>query len=103
KGYVNYVTGKSLSPISNVLVLPNQPLIDNGMLVNLDKLNKTVSLRGRDLRGAVLMRSDLRKADFTGANLNGANLYSAKLSGAQFDCANDNDTQKGKQRTAAET
>ena len=81
---VNEVTGAPRSLFSNVLVLVDQSFVDSEKL---GELEKTVSLRGRDLRGAVLVRADLRKADFTGANLNEANLAFARLSGAQFRCA----------------
>ena len=86
-GAVNEVTGAPRSWFSNVLVLMDQSFIDSDKLDRLDKLDRTVSLRGRDLRGAVLARADLRKADFTGANLNGARLDEAKLNSAQFGCA----------------
>jgi uncharacterized protein YjbI with pentapeptide repeats len=83
-GLVNNVTGLPRSVFSNVLVVPTLDLIE---AEKLDKVSRTVSLRGRDLRGAILWDTDLRKADFTGANLIEARLDRAKLSQAQFGCA----------------
>jgi hypothetical protein len=80
----NEVTGVPRTLFSNVLILTDQVFVDREKL---EKLDRTISLRGRDLRRAVLTRTDLRKADFTGAMLNGADLGSANLAGAKLDCA----------------
>ncbi len=83
-GGVNEVSGKRNSLWSNTLVLPDEDFVDDETI---EKVERTLSLRGRNLQGAMLIRSDLRKADFTGANLNGAQLDQAKLEEAQFACA----------------
>jgi uncharacterized protein YjbI with pentapeptide repeats len=87
RGSVNEVLGTPKGLFSNVLVLTDQQFIEADKLDKLSKLDRTISLRGRDLRGAVLVRADLRKADFTGANLNHAVLDFAKLSGVRMGCA----------------
>src|SRR5262245_43903352 len=53
----------------------------------LDNVDRTVSLRGRDLRGAVLVRTDLRKADFTGAIMDDTDLSRGRFDQASFGCA----------------
>jgi uncharacterized protein YjbI with pentapeptide repeats len=83
-GNANEVTGSRESFWSNTLVLPDQDFVDDEQL---DKVERTISLRGRDLRKAVLVRGDLRKADFTGANLDDADLSLARLDQAKFGCA----------------
>lgn len=50
----------------------------------LDKVQRTIVLRGRDLRNAVLDGADLRKADLTGARLGGASLLRTRLSSANL-------------------
>ena len=50
----------------------------------LDKVRRTIVLRGRDLRNAVLDRADLRKADLTGAQLAGASLQGTRLESANL-------------------
>ncbi len=82
-GHVNEVTGVRGGLWSNTLVLPGEDFVDDEKL---DKVERTISLRGRDLRKATLILTDLRKADFTGANLNDANLYRARLDEARFGC-----------------
>ena len=71
-GEVNEITATRNSLWSNTLVLTNEDFVEDDE--TLDKIERTVPLRGRDLRGAVLVRTDLRKADFTGAILDGADL-----------------------------
>lgn len=83
-GEVNQITGKRNSLWSSTLVLPGERFVDDEKL---DKQERTVLLRGRDLRGAVLMNADLRKADFTGANLSEARLDGGKFDNAVFGCA----------------
>ena len=73
---VNYITGRTQSLFSNVLVVPN---FEGG-----DRL----SLRGRSLEGAVLAFAHLTNADFTGASLARANFGRADLREAKFDCEN---------------
>jgi hypothetical protein len=75
-GEVDEVSGRPSSLFSNRLVLTDQSFVDPQKL---DKLEVSVSLRGRDLRQAVLNRADLRKADFTGAMLIGASLEHGRL------------------------
>jgi uncharacterized protein YjbI with pentapeptide repeats len=86
EGHPNEITGRPNSLFSNVLILPDQVLVDH------DKITKnpeetSISLRGRDLRSIVLSRSDMRNADFTGANLTNAKLDNAVLKMARFECA----------------
>ena len=83
-GPVNEVTAKRSSPLDNTLVLPDEDFVDDETL---DKMDRTRSLRGRDLRSAVLARTDLRKADFTGAVLNDADLSRGRFAYARFGCA----------------
>jgi uncharacterized protein YjbI with pentapeptide repeats len=82
-GPVNVVLGKPRSLFSNVIVVVNDKFVDDDKL---DKLERTIVLRGRDLRGAVLFNSDLRKADFTGANLVGAHFDRSRVANAKFEC-----------------
>jgi uncharacterized protein YjbI with pentapeptide repeats len=84
EGSIDPVTGHAQSLFANRLMIPDQTLINTK---DLGQVQRTVSLRGRDLRGAVLSRSDLRDADFTGAILTGAVLIEANLQGAWFGCA----------------
>lgn len=81
---INEVSGNLRSWFSNILVLADQKFVDEEKV---DKVDRTVSLRGRDLRGAIFIRADMRKADFTGANLSRARLDRARLNRARFDCA----------------
>jgi uncharacterized protein YjbI with pentapeptide repeats len=84
-GAADEVTGRPRSLFSNRLVLTDQSFVDPD---ELDNVEISRSLRGRDLRHAVLNRADLRKADFTGAMLNGASFLMSKLQNARFGCAN---------------
>jgi uncharacterized protein YjbI with pentapeptide repeats len=82
-GEIDEVSGRPISPFSNLLVLTDQSFVDP------DKLERSEisrSFRGRDFRQAVLNGSDLRKADFTGANLHGARIERANLQNARFGC-----------------
>jgi hypothetical protein len=83
-GEVNELKGTRDSVWDNTLVLPDKDFVEDARL---DKVDTTISLRGRDLRGAVLIRNDLRKADFTGANLDDAQLTGSRLDQAKFGCA----------------
>lgn len=67
--------------VHNTLFLPDQDFVDGDKL---DKVNRSLSLRFRDLRGAILVRADLRKADLTGAKLEHADLFQARLNEADF-------------------
>jgi uncharacterized protein YjbI with pentapeptide repeats len=80
-GPVDQVNGRPGSWFSNRLVLTDQSFIDPD---NLDKVETSRSLRGRDLTAAVLSRADLRKADFTGAVMDYAWLDGTKLQGARL-------------------
>ena len=60
---------------------------DNKDQLNPWQLDRTFSLRGRNLRGASFDRSDLRNVDFFGAQLQGASLYGANLQGASLERA----------------
>jgi hypothetical protein len=88
-GNVDYVTGRTQSLWSNVLVVPNFD-IGNRLKVDIENrlsiLSEAVVLRGRNLEGAVLAGAHLRKADFTGARLAGANFFRADLREAKFEC-----------------
>jgi uncharacterized protein YjbI with pentapeptide repeats len=84
RGAVDEVTGRPGSFFSSRLVLTDQTLIDPD---ELDKVEVSRSLRGRDLREIVLNGADIRKADFTGAIMNDAQLNHAKLQSARFGCA----------------
>ena len=83
RGPINMVTGKPRSLLSNVLVVANDKFVDDDKI---DKVERTIVLRGRDLRGAVLVNSDLRKADFTGANLIEARFDFSRVANAKFEC-----------------
>ena len=96
-GGVNEVSGKRSSLWSNTLVLPDEDFVEDETI---EKVDRTLSLRGRNLQGAMLIRSDLRKADFTGANLNGAQLDQAKLEEAQFVCARQGEEESDDQCTS---
>jgi hypothetical protein len=88
-GDVNYVTGRTKSLWSNVLVLPNFEVGDRVKFDAEGKIAITsdrLSLRGRSLEGAILVSAYLRKADFTGAQLTGANFSFADLREAEFQC-----------------
>jgi hypothetical protein len=76
------------SAFANRLVVADQVLIDPEKV---DKVDLTVSLRGRDLRNAVLNRSDLRKVDLTGAKLAGASLIGTNLQRGRFGCFSTSD------------
>lgn len=84
---IDQVTGFPKSWFSNVLVLTGADFVNDEKV---EKQERTVSVRGRDLRDAVFVRADLRKADFTGANLDRANLSFARLAEAKFGCATSN-------------
>jgi uncharacterized protein YjbI with pentapeptide repeats len=83
-GPIDIVKGKPRAWFSNVLVVPNNKLIDDK---DADTPFPSLSLRGRNLSGAVFVSSDLRNVDFTGANLNDAVFDNAQLAGARFECA----------------
>jgi uncharacterized protein YjbI with pentapeptide repeats len=83
-GDVDEVNGTRNSLWSNTLVLPDEDFVDED--VKLDSVDRTISLRGRDLRGAILIRTDLRKADFTGAILDDADLTRGRFDQAFFGC-----------------
>jgi uncharacterized protein YjbI with pentapeptide repeats len=82
-GEVNEVTSRPDSIFSNRLVLTDQNFVDYDKI---EKVNISVSFRGRDLRQAALNRSDLRKADFIGAVLDDAKLEGADLRESKFGC-----------------
>jgi uncharacterized protein YjbI with pentapeptide repeats len=83
-GVVDEINGKPTSLFSNRLVVTGQSFVD---VDKLDKVNVSLSFRGRDLRSAVFFGADLRKADFTGALLDDADFTYAKLQHARFQCA----------------
>jgi hypothetical protein len=83
-GEIDEVTASRKSLWSNTLVLPDVDFVDD---TTLDTMDRTLSLRGRDLRRAVLVRTDLRKADFTGAVLDDADLSGGRFDQAYFYCA----------------
>ena len=90
-GAINEVTGSRNSLWSNTIVVPDEDFVDDAKL---DTMDRTISLRGRDLRGAVLVRTDLRKADFTGAVLDDADLSGGRFDQAYFYCAREDKTQR---------
>jgi uncharacterized protein YjbI with pentapeptide repeats len=83
EGELSPETDRVESVFANRLVVTDQILIDPEKA---NKLELTVSLRGRDLRNAILNRSDLRKADLTGAKLAGASLIGTNLQNGRFGC-----------------
>ncbi len=85
-GEVDSVARRPRSLFARRLVLLDEDFVpeEDSRLVGLER---TRSLRGRDLRDAVLDRSDLRKVDFAGADLRRASLAGARLDGASFRAA----------------
>jgi hypothetical protein len=59
-GDINEVSSRPVSLFSDRLIVADQSIVDSERV---DRLEVTISLRGRDLRRAVLSRTDLRKAD----------------------------------------
>jgi uncharacterized protein YjbI with pentapeptide repeats len=87
-GRTDYLTRRSESVWSNVLVLPGFAIDDRLRLDTEGKASAAlaISLRGRQLEGAIFVGADLRKADFTGAHLAHADFTLANLREATFAC-----------------
>jgi uncharacterized protein YjbI with pentapeptide repeats len=88
-GRVDYVSGRSDSLFSNVLVLPNFGTVDASKMLPDGKTSASsdsVSLRGRSLEGAVFVGAHLTRADFTAAQLVNADFTRADLREAKFAC-----------------
>lgn len=72
----------------NRLEIPSSAQLVEPDRDKLSKLDRTISLRGRDLRGAWLRGADLRKSELVDANLSNADLHGANLSNAELNSAN---------------
>jgi uncharacterized protein YjbI with pentapeptide repeats len=81
EGRIDAPRSRSISLFARNLVLVDARLVEPDR-DKLAKLDRTLSLRGRDLQLAVATGADLRKADLTGADLTSANLDGANLDGA---------------------
>jgi uncharacterized protein YjbI with pentapeptide repeats len=81
---VNQATGKS----GNWLGWSRNLIVTDKDLVEDDKKEKQLSLRGRDLRYATLDRSDVKRSDLFEAKLDGARLVQANLNAANLRKAN---------------
>jgi uncharacterized protein YjbI with pentapeptide repeats len=86
EGEPDEARGRASSLFARNLVLVGLDLIDTDA-DKLAKVERTISLRNRDLRFATLDRADLRKADLTYAQMEGASLVGAQLQGASLEFA----------------